>query len=118
MVGSPWECLEEDAFCTEEMITRIGLGKEVMLLVECYTPRAPSAIGPVDLGIVQNQLPCSPRQWKIASEICDYLLKRRTEMLLMKNWWLWLRVRRGLLRAVVLGELEIKVPGMLMKMLG
>ena len=32
------------------MITKIGLRKEVVLLVECYTPCAPSAIGPVDLG--------------------------------------------------------------------
>ena len=33
---------------TNEMITKIGLGKEVNMLVECYSPRSPDAVVPLD----------------------------------------------------------------------
>ena len=42
------ECFESDAMCTNEMITKIGLGKEVSLLVECYSPKSPDAVVPLD----------------------------------------------------------------------
>ena len=43
-----WECFESDALCTDDMITKIALGKDVSLLVECYAPKGPDAVTKVD----------------------------------------------------------------------
>jgi hypothetical protein len=43
-----WECFEFEAMCTNEMITKISVGKEVPLLLEIYEPKGPEAIIKID----------------------------------------------------------------------
>ena len=43
-----WECFESDAMRTNEMITKIGLGRQVCMLVECYSPRSHDAFVPLE----------------------------------------------------------------------
>jgi len=54
-----WTCYECDALCTTDMITKVGLGQQVDLLLEIYSPKEPEMTAVLE-GELEDSLALEP----------------------------------------------------------